>query len=752
MERDAMNQAGRRAGATFLFWVITGFGGGATSAVAVPVDVGDVVVSGGNLTIATTSDGQRTVTGEVDGPYGTVALGNGGTFTGTLTVTGVGGLVSTSNTHVGNGSTGVLVISAGATFDHTDSNSSLFIGSNNPSSDGTVTVTGAGSLLNAARAVQVGFGSQTGGGTATLNVLQGGMVTAPRMPVGAATDATPGATGTLNISGTGSLVHLFGQSSVPGAVAGTFHNNMPVGIGSTGAVNVTNGGRLLIESTLANHQPGMSLGSTSVIGNNTLGSLAGTGTATVSGTGSEIRLRGSVSALAPFLNVGSGGQNAASPASTGTLNIQNGGQVALEDTSNTRAATVSVGQVSSGTTGFIVINGAQSQLTVDGRINLNNGVMTVSSQGQVQSAGANIGGVAGGLGSATVSGVGSQWLVGGGLVPGASRTFVSVGVPGTGILTVANGAQMVVDGGTNPGAVVTLGTLAGGDGKVNVSGAQSRLEIRGLSDPLAPDPNIPGSTLRSAIVVGRVGTGALNITFGGQVAIESTLPGTSTRDGVLIIGQAAGSSGTVGVTGVGSLLSVPTSIRVAQSGTGSLTVSNGGVVSTANLTVGAGGKVNGSGGTINGNVTVMAGGSFVPGSSPGTLTVNGDFDLLAGAILELEAFTPVSDLLDINGTFTAEVGSEIRILLDEDVTPGSLLTLITTVGGDTLGVTRTSTGFEFQTAGIFGDLVGIPGLVDVQIGQFDVPEPTTLSLLVLGAISVMLYALRHSEGVLNRGR
>jgi T5SS/PEP-CTERM-associated repeat protein len=203
LERRGLNGGNFSRVALLATLLIVGAPGSARGLV---IDVGDVVVSGGNLLIGTTADGQRTVSGEANGPFGTVNLGNGGGFTGTLIVTGAAGSVTTGNTNIGNGSTGVLLISEGAQYNHTNQ-SGTFIGSNNPASIGTVTVTGVNSQLNAARAVQVGLGSDTGGGVATLNVLAGGLVNAPRMPVGAATGDTPGGVGTVNVAGAGSLIH-----------------------------------------------------------------------------------------------------------------------------------------------------------------------------------------------------------------------------------------------------------------------------------------------------------------------------------------------------------------------------------------------------------------------------------------------------------------------------------------------------------------------------------------------------------------
>ncbi|WP_371420653.1 autotransporter domain-containing protein [Tardiphaga sp.] len=113
-----------------------------------------------------------------------------------------------------------------------------------------------------------------------------------------------------------------------------------------------------------------------------------------------------------------------------------------------------------------------------------------------------------------------------------------------------------------------------------------------------------GSTVTgSDIVVGNSGTGTLTVSNGGTVI------GTTWAN---YIGQHAGSVGTVTVTGPGSHLIVNNSLAIGQMGNGTLTIANGGVVSVSgNVLLGF---QAGSVGTLN-----IGGGTGAAAAAPGTL-------------------------------------------------------------------------------------------------------------------------------------
>lgn len=237
-----------------------------------------------------------------------------------------------------------------------------------------------------------------GGGTGTVNVANGGRLTLVGQigstPNGVALDLARDSTssGTLNISGAGSVVSLSVASVVPGGgPTEAFNPLVRIGREGTGTLNITDGGRLLIDgqavSTVAVPR------STQLrIGGNSDTSIGGAGIALVSGTGSEIRLTGNDTVVF----VGRGAQ------SSGTLTVESGGSVS------------SIGMVvgSAGGTGIVNVNNASlnlaGQQTGDqlagaflnvgrstdgnGTINLTNGsVVNVSNAGSA-GAGISVGG------------------------------------------------------------------------------------------------------------------------------------------------------------------------------------------------------------------------------------------------------------------------------------------------------------------------------------------------------------------------
>lgn len=153
---------------------------------------------------------------------------------------------------------------------------------------------------------------------------------------------------------------------------------------------------------------------------------------------------------------------------------------------------------------------------------------------------------------------------------------IEVGLNGTGLFNVTGGATATEI------SRVRIGVETGASGTVNVDGGGSQLLAEGAT-------------------VGRAGTGTLNISNGGRATIGNIdAAGTSISAGLL-----AGSRGTVVVDGPSSLLEVTGNpFQVGDGGTGTLTVSNGGRLTSGLLSVGN--QVTGTG-----TVTVTGTGSSV---------------------------------------------------------------------------------------------------------------------------------------------
>ncbi|PBC15758.1 autotransporter outer membrane beta-barrel domain-containing protein [Mesorhizobium loti] len=218
---------------------------------------------------------------------------------------------------------------------------------------------------------------------------------------------------------------------------------------------------------------------------------------------------------------------AASPSSTGTLTISNGG--AVSDT---------VGHVGSGGTGIATVDGIGSTWTNSGDLYIaehGTGTLAITKGGAVSNAVGTIGWHAGSNGTVTVDGAGSTWT-------NSSNLFV--GDQGTGALTVSGGGAV-----SNLSGI--LGNLAGSTGTATVDGV--------------------GSTWHNAaLAVGNAGFGVLTISNGGVVTSS-----------VGYAAYAAGSTGAVVVDGPGSAWKNSSNLFIGDQGTGALTVTGGGAVSNA---------------------------------------------------------------------------------------------------------------------------------------------------------------------------
>ncbi|HEX4131124.1 MAG TPA: hypothetical protein VHZ24_13875 [Pirellulales bacterium] len=146
------------------------------------------------------------------------------------------------------------------------------------------------------------------------------------------------------------------------------------------------------------------------------------------------------------------------------------------------------------------------------------GGSTLSTSGTLQTD--YLGYTAGSMGTVTVGGAGSQWI---------TSNEIDVGYSGTGVLNIANGGTVQINGGSTN---AVLGANTGSHGAATVSGANSAWTVGGV------------------IYVGNYGNGALTISSQGTVASQQGY-----------VGQNAGSSGSLLLTGSGSTLDVEQRFR-----------------------------------------------------------------------------------------------------------------------------------------------------------------------------------------------
>jgi T5SS/PEP-CTERM-associated repeat protein len=199
---------------------------------------------------------------------------------------------------------------------------------------------------------------------------------------------------------------------------------------------------------------------------------AGHGIVTVSGGGSSWTTR--------LLRIGNRGGGELTIADGATVNTNSSADIANVEFSD----------------GAVTVTGANSQWNISsGNLNIGdagNGAMTISNGGQVSTSSGTIGGFDG-VGSVTISGVGSRWI-------------------STSTLTVADGNQgtlIISDGGLMSNRSATIAQFTDSVGTVTIDGAASRWTSAG------------------DLTVGSSGTGSLNINVGLAEVVQDTFVGRS---------------------------------------------------------------------------------------------------------------------------------------------------------------------------------------------------------------------------------
>ena len=163
---------------------------------------------------------------------------------------------------------------------------------------------------------------------------------------------------------------------------------------------------------------------------------------------------------------------------------------------------------------------------------------------------------------------------------------------------------------TNTGTIVVgglgTGTLTIQDGGVVNSGGGGSVGLAAGSTGTVTVTG-PGSTWNNSpgggLNIGSFGTGTLTIANGGTVINNTAFTAN--------IGNGAGSQGTVTVTGAGSTWSNSSGVNIGNLGTGTLTIADGGVVNGPVVIATNAGAI----GTLN-----IGAGAGNPAAAPGTLT------------------------------------------------------------------------------------------------------------------------------------
>jgi T5SS/PEP-CTERM-associated repeat protein len=230
------------------------------------------------------------------------------------------------------------------------------------------------------------------------------------------------------------------------------------------------------------------------------------------------------------------------------------------------------GQTYTGSATFPIQVGSQSGQT--GRLTVLEGTVAVNTAGRV----VEVGGF--GTGFLTVD-------TGGQVGTAGNRPSMRIGDEGTGTLTVQSDGQVF-------GTSFDVGYIAGSSGTVTVTGPQASLDAT------------------NTIYVGRAGTGTMTVSGGAEVASTSNAT----------IGNDAGSSGTVTITGAGSEWTQSGTMTVGSSGVGTLNVQSGGALVTSDGIIGS---LAGSFGTANvsgtGSIWTLSNELQVGGGGEGVMNV-----------------------------------------------------------------------------------------------------------------------------------
>jgi fibronectin-binding autotransporter adhesin len=229
---------------------------------------------------------------------------------------------------------------------------------------------------------------------------------------------------------------------------------------------------------------------------------------------------------------------------------------------------------------------------------------------------------------------------------------------------------------------------------------------------------------------GFTNSGGTVITNPGSTLITSTYSqsaGLTDVSGTLAAGSYKQSGGAT-IIETGGLVSATTFTATG----GTVTVN--GILDPTAVEIGSGAGLQGTG-TIFGNVAM--GGTLTPGApgTPGTLTINGNYEQLSGGMLQ-ELIGPLSQsFLNVTGDVALDSGSFLDIVLLNGYNPlGQTFNIMDY--GSLVG--QFSNGSTFLEDGYIWDVTyGQHGMEVTAVGT---PEPSSLLLLFLGLAALASYA------------
>ncbi len=420
---------------------------------------------------------------------------------------------------------------------------------------GAVAIGNAGGGTNSAGALTIGSGATiatpggvidvgaNAGNVVTLAISGGGLLeeTAADSPssyimnigVAGASGSLAAASASVLVTGTGSLLDLA-------------FNGIEIGnSGGSGSVTVSQGGSILATTQNSNDAVAVAIGPT------------GNGSLTVTDPGSQLTAIGGI-----FVG----------RSETGTLTVENHGTVLLDPDATGQAGIVIGSGNTAGTGGT--------------------GIATVTTGGDLISQGYVAVGLYGTTGQLNVSNSGTV-QVGTSLAVGTGGTIQNgTSYAGNGTLTIGAGGTVELTGGAQ---TASFGVLLASSNNSQLTSSEAVVTVSGAGALLNTDGN--------GIAVGQFGTASLTVSQGGSV-----LAGTPNSNSIVALGIGKQGSGTVTVTGAGSQLTANGAAWVGRAGSGSLIIENQGSVLIGVDGMGSGGITIGGAGLSNGN-TLFTGGT-----------------------------------------------------------------------------------------------------------------------------------------------
>lgn len=326
----------------------------------------------------------------------------------------------------------------------------------------------------------------------------------------------------------------------------------------------------------------------------------------------------------------------------------------------------------------------------DGSLTVDDGDDIVSDTGNIGNSG---------TGKVTISGQGSSWQMSGGIYVGY------MGEESSGKLSIAEGASVVVNG------QASIGYDTGTSGTVEVKGAGSTWQTERL-------------------YVGRAGTGTLKITGGAKVYC---------REGYA--GYYKNATGSIELDGDGSVLYSKLSFSIGDfAGNGTLSITNGAVLTATSVCIGTGGL-----GVVNVTGTdsklICRDGDLALGygSEGGLLYITGGGLVMAESLCRGNYGS--SDSTGDYGFVNMDSGGMLALLGDLD---DSILQFLTEIDGDDVirfwdydlsewsSITNAVRGEDYILEYVSDKDSELYGYTLLTV----VPEPATLALLGLGSLLI----------------